>query len=89
MRQALTAALDQSHPASAYVLALIDLATSELHSGDLSASCSPAIRADDLLRHAGYAVGAARMRAIRAATLQPLSNRALRVLDEHVTRITA
>jgi hypothetical protein len=90
-RERPAAALDQSHPIPRRhrVVVLIDLATIELHSGDLPAACSHATQAADLLHYAAYAVGAARLRAFRAAAQQPLNKGALRALDEHLTRIAA
>jgi tetratricopeptide (TPR) repeat protein len=87
----LLAALDQSHPIPRRqrVLILIDLATAELHSGDLPAACSHATQAADLLHHAAYAVGAARLCAFRTAAQRPLNDRALRALDERLTRHAA
>jgi transcriptional regulator with XRE-family HTH domain len=87
----LLAALGQSDsiPRRQRVLGLIDLATAELRSGDLPAACSHATQAADLLHHAAYAVGAARLRAFRAAAQRSLNNRALRALDEHLTRLAA
>ncbi|MCA1673920.1 MAG: hypothetical protein LC799_17540, partial [Actinobacteria bacterium] len=90
-REALTAALDQLTPATRRdrVLVLVDLATAELHSGDLAAACSRATQAATLLQQAAYALGAARLRAFRAAAQKPLSGRALRALDEHLNHIAA
>jgi transcriptional regulator with XRE-family HTH domain len=87
----LLAALNQPHPIPRRprVLILIDLATAELHSGDLPAACSHATQAADLLHHAAYAVGAARLRAFRTAAQRPLNDRALRALDERLTRLAA
>jgi hypothetical protein len=87
----LTVALERPHsvPRRQHVLVLIDLATAELLSGDYPAACSHATRAAQLLYHAAYAVGAARLRAFRSAAQRPLNDGALRVLDEHLTRIAA
>jgi transcriptional regulator with XRE-family HTH domain/tetratricopeptide (TPR) repeat protein len=87
----LLAALDQPHqiPRRQRILVLIDLATAELHSGDLPAACSHATQAADLLHHAAYALGTTRLRAFRTAAQRPLNNRALRALDEHLTRLAA
>jgi tetratricopeptide (TPR) repeat protein len=87
----LTMVLKRAHsiPRRQHVLVLIDLATAQLHSGDLPAACSHATQAAQLLSHAAYAVGAARLRAFRAATQRRLNDGALRVLDEHLTRIAA
>lgn len=87
----LIAALDQSHPIPRRrrVLVLIDLATAELHNGDLPAACSHATQAADLLHPAAYAVGATWLHAFRAAAQLPLNNSTLRALDEHLARIAA
>jgi tetratricopeptide (TPR) repeat protein len=89
-RKALTAALGQLRPTARRhrVLLLVDLATAELHTGDLPAACSHATEAALLLHHAAYAIGAARLRAFRAAAA-PLNGKALRALDEHLSRIAA
>ena len=71
------------------MLILIDLATAELHSGHLPAACSHATQAAELLHQAAYALGAANLRAFRAAAQRPLNSTALRALDEHLTRIAA
>ncbi|HEX2297816.1 MAG TPA: helix-turn-helix transcriptional regulator [Pseudonocardiaceae bacterium] len=90
-REALIAALDQLDPAArrSRVLVLVDLATAELHSGDLAAACSWATQAATVLQQAVYALGAARLRAFRAAAQRPLTSRALRSLDDHLRRIAA
>jgi transcriptional regulator with XRE-family HTH domain len=89
-RDALTVALSQLRPTARRhrVLLLVDLATVELHTGDLPAACSRATDAALLLHHAAYAIGAARLRAFRAAAA-PLNGAALRALDEHLSRIAA
>jgi hypothetical protein len=89
-RDTLAAALGQLRPAARRqrVLLLVDLATAELHSGDLPAACSRATDAAVLLHHAAYATGAARLHAFRTAAA-PLNGRALRALDEHLSRIAA
>ncbi|MGH3779021.1 MAG: helix-turn-helix domain-containing protein [Pseudonocardiaceae bacterium] len=90
VREALTTALDELHPTDRRqrVLVLVDLATAELHSGNLPAACFSAIQAAVLLHQAAYAVGTNRLRAFRAAA-QPLNSGALRALDEHLSRIAA
>lgn len=90
-REILTAALDQPHliPHRRRVLALVDLASAELHNGNLPDACLFATKAADLLHQAAYATGAARLRAFRAAAQRPLPSEALRALDEHLTRIAA
>jgi hypothetical protein len=72
-----------------HVLVLIDLATAELHSGNLPVACSHATKAAELLQRAVYAVGSARLRAFRTAAQRLLGSGALRALDEHLTRIAA
>lgn len=90
-RQILTGLLDQPRPIPRRqrVLVQIDLATAELRSGDLPAACSRVTQIADLLRQAAYAIGAAHLRAFRAEAQRPLDSRALRILDEHLTRIAA
>ena len=72
-----------------HVLVLVDLATAELHSGNLPTACSLATQGADLLQQAAYAVGTARLRAFRTASQRSLNSKALRDLDEHLTRIAA
>jgi len=90
-REVLTAAADDSRPIGRRqrVLILVDLATAELHIGDLAVACSHATQAADLLQQATYWVGVTRLRAFRASAQRPLDGRALRVLDECLTRIAA
>lgn len=90
-REVLTAAVGDPHlPGRRHrVLVLVDLATAELHSGDLAAACSHATQAADLLQRAAYTVGAGSLRAFRTAAQRPLDGRALRALDECLTRIAA
>jgi transcriptional regulator with XRE-family HTH domain/predicted negative regulator of RcsB-dependent stress response len=90
-REALTAALNQSHPTPRRprALILIDLATAELHSGNLPDACSYATKAADLLHHVVYTVGAARLHTFRAAAQRPLPSDALRVLDAYLSEIAA
>jgi hypothetical protein len=71
------------------VLVLVDLATAELHSDNLSAACSHATQAADLLHQTTYSLGVARLRAFRATAQRPLSSKALHALDEHLSRIAA
>lgn len=71
------------------MLVLIDLATAELHSGNVPDACSQATKAADLLHYAAYAIGAARLRAFRAIAQRPLPSGALRVLDLHLSEIAA
>jgi tetratricopeptide (TPR) repeat protein len=70
-------------------LLLVDLATAELHTGNLPDACAHATQAADLLRQTPYAIGSTRLRAFRAAAAQPLSSPALRVLDEQLRQLAA
>jgi transcriptional regulator with XRE-family HTH domain len=90
-RETLTGLLDQSRPISRrqHMLVLIDLATTELRSGDLPAACSRITQAADLLHQNAYALGAAHLRAFRVEAQRPMNRQVLRVLDEHLTRIAA
>jgi hypothetical protein len=90
-RETLAGLLDEPHPTQRRqrVLVLIDLATAELHSGNFPDACSQATKAADLLHHAAYAIGAARLRAFRAIAHRPLPNGALRVLDAYLSEIAA
>jgi len=90
-RDALTAALDQLQPTArrARVLVLIDLATAELHAGNISDACRHATAAADLLHRAPYATGTAHLRVFRAVAARPIGARALRVLDEHLAHLAA
>jgi transcriptional regulator with XRE-family HTH domain/tetratricopeptide (TPR) repeat protein len=90
-RAALAAGLDQLSPTArrARILVLIDLATAELHVGNLPDACRHAITAADLLQRTRYATGTARLRAFRAAAARPIGPRALRVLDEHLAHLAA
>jgi hypothetical protein len=67
------------------VLVLVDLATAELHSGNLPAACSHATQAARLLQQTTDAVGTTRLRAFRTAAQRSLNGGALRALDEHLT----
>jgi ATP/maltotriose-dependent transcriptional regulator MalT len=90
-RDVLTAAVSDPRPTwrRQRVLVLIDLATAELQSGDLPAAWSHATQAAELLQHAVFAVGIARLRAFRTAANRPLNGGSLRVVDEYLTRIAA
>ncbi len=90
-RKVLSAAVGGSRPTGRRlrVLILIDLATAELHSGDLAAACSHATQAAELLHWTAYAVGAARLHAFRTAAQRPLGSGALRALDGHLSWIAA
>lgn len=90
-REVLTAAVGDPRPSGRHhrVMVLIDLATAELLSGDLAAACSHATQAADLLQRAAYMVGTTRLRVFRTAAQRPLDSRALRALDECLTRIAA
>jgi tetratricopeptide (TPR) repeat protein len=90
-RAAFAAALDQL-PATARrarILALTDLATTELHMGNVPDACRHATTAVDLLHLTPYATGTARLRAFRAVAARPIGPRALRVLDEHLAQLAA
>jgi transcriptional regulator with XRE-family HTH domain len=85
-RVALATALDQLPPTArrARILALTDLAMTELHAGNLPDACRHAITAADLLNRTPYAIGTTRLRAFRAAAARPIGPRALRALDERL-----
>ena len=89
--EVLTAAVSDFRPIGRRqrVLILVDLATAELHSGNLPAACSHAVHTADLLKQETYAVGTARLRAFRTAAQCSLNNGALRDLDEYLSRIAA
>jgi transcriptional regulator with XRE-family HTH domain len=90
-RAALVAALDQL-PATTRrtrILALINLATAELHAGTVPDACRYAITAAELLCRIPYATGAAHLRAFRATAARPIGPRALRLLDEHLAQLAA
>jgi hypothetical protein len=88
---ALAAALDQLPPTArrARILALTDLATAELHAGNVPDACRYATTAAESLCHIPYAIGTARLRAFRAVAAHPLDTRTLRVLDEHLAQLAA
>lgn len=90
-RTTLATALDKLHGTARRqrVLLLIDLATAELHTGNLPDACTHATQAAGLLQQATYATGTARLRAFRAAAEQPISSPALRVLDEQLRQLAA
>jgi transcriptional regulator with XRE-family HTH domain len=90
-RDALTAALDQLSASArrARILVLVDLATTELHAGNIPEACRHATTAADLLQCTPYAIGNARVRAFRAVAARPISSRALRILDEHLAHLAA
>ncbi len=90
-RETLTTVLHQSRPIPRRqrILTLVDLATAELACGNLPDACTHATQAATLLHQAAYTVGAARLRAFRAAAQRPLPSGALRALDEHLTQIAA
>jgi transcriptional regulator with XRE-family HTH domain len=66
---------------------LADLATVELHAGDLDEACRIAGDAADQLRHAGYATGAGRLREFRAAVDRWKTSPAVRMLDEQLAAL--
>jgi transcriptional regulator with XRE-family HTH domain len=90
-RPELTAALDELPPAArrARVLVLVDLATAELHAGNIPDACRHATTAADLLRRTPYATGTTRLHAFRAAAARPIGSRALRILDEQLAHLAA
>jgi transcriptional regulator with XRE-family HTH domain len=90
-RAALVTALDQFPPTArrARVLALADLATVELHGGNLPDACRHATTAAELLHRSPYAAGTARLRAFRVLAARSIGPRALRVLDEHLAQLAA
>jgi hypothetical protein len=61
---------------------LVDLATIELHGGDLDEACRLAGDAADRLHQAGYATGAGRLREFRAEVDRWKTSPAVRMLDE-------
>lgn len=90
-RTTLTVALDQLPGTArrARILTLIDLATAELHAGNLSNACRHATTAADLLHRTPYTTGTTSLRAFRTLAAQPLSPHALRALDDHLGRTAA
>lgn len=90
-RAALAAARDQlpSTARRARILVLVDLATAELHAGNVPDACRHAATAADLLQRSPYATGTARLRAFRAAAARPIGPHALRILDEHLAHLAA
>jgi hypothetical protein len=90
-RIVLTMALDTLHATARRqrALLLIDLATAELHTGNLPDACARATQAADLLHQTPYAIGFARLQAFRAAAGQDVSSRALRALDEQLRHLAA
>jgi transcriptional regulator with XRE-family HTH domain/tetratricopeptide (TPR) repeat protein len=90
-RTALATALEHLPPTAhrARILTLVDLATVELHAGNLPDACRHATTAADLLQRSPYATGTACLHAFRAAAARPIGPRALRVLDEHLAHLAA
>jgi transcriptional regulator with XRE-family HTH domain len=90
-RAALVTALDRFPFTArrARILALIDLATVELHVGNLPDACHHATTAAELLHRSPYAAGTARLRAFRVLAARPIGPRALRILDEHLAHLAA
>ncbi|MGQ0719313.1 MAG: helix-turn-helix domain-containing protein [Pseudonocardiales bacterium] len=70
-------------------LLLIDLATAELHTGNLPDAYARATEAAGLLHPTPYATGSDRLRAFRATAAQPVSSHALRILDEQLRQLAA
>jgi transcriptional regulator with XRE-family HTH domain len=90
-RNVLTAAVSNPCPTSRRqrVLVLIDLATAELQSDELPAACFHATQAAELLQHAAFAIGTARLRAFRTAAHRHSNAGSLRVIDKYLTSIAA
>jgi hypothetical protein len=66
---------------------LADLATVELHGGDLDHACRLAGDAADQLHQAGYATGAGRLREFRAAVDRWKTSTPVRTLDEQLAAL--
>ena len=66
---------------------LVDLATVELHGGDLDEACRLAGRAAEQLHQAGYATGADRLREFRGSVDRWKTSPAVRTLDEHLAAL--
>jgi transcriptional regulator with XRE-family HTH domain/tetratricopeptide (TPR) repeat protein len=90
-RTALATALDKLRATARRqrALLLVDLATAELHTGNLPDACAHATQAAGLLHQTPFAIGSARLRAFRAAATQPMSSPSLRILDEQLRRLAA
>lgn len=67
---------------------LADLATVELHAGDLNHACRIAGDAAEQLHQAGYATGADRIREFRAAVDQWKTAQPVRLLDEQLAALS-
>jgi hypothetical protein len=88
-RATLTNALDQlpRRAVKQRAVFLCDLATVQLHDGEVDEACRVAIQAADHLHRAGYATGSGRLREFRAA-LQPwAASRAVRTLDDRLATL--
>lgn len=66
---------------------LADLATVELHDGNLDHACTIAANAVDQLHQAGYATGAGRLREFRAALDPWKTTIPVRTLDEQLSAL--
>jgi hypothetical protein len=90
-RETLTGLFNQPRaiPRRQRVLVLTDLATAELHSGNLPDAYSYATQAADPLHHAAYAVAAARLRAFHPVSERVPARGAVRALDAHFSEIAA
>ncbi|MGH3822820.1 MAG: hypothetical protein ACRDRA_08305 [Pseudonocardiaceae bacterium] len=90
-RTALALALDHLPPTDrrGRILTLTDLATAEVHVGNVPDACRYATTAADLLQRTPYATGTTHLRAFRAIAARPIGPRALRVLDEHLAQLAA
>jgi hypothetical protein len=74
----------------ARILALTDLALTELRSDNPSAACRHATTAATLLGRLPFAAAGLRaVQAFRATAAAPLGTRALRLLDEHLSHLAA
>jgi hypothetical protein len=66
---------------------LCDLATVQLHDGEVDEACRVAVQAADNLHRAGYATASGRLREFRTA-LQPwAASRAVRTLDDQLAAL--
>jgi transcriptional regulator with XRE-family HTH domain/tetratricopeptide (TPR) repeat protein len=90
-RDTLATALDQLAPTArrTRVEVLLDLATAELHEGNLPAACRHATTAAGLLNRTPYAAGATRLRAFRDTAVGHAGPKVLQVLDEYLSKAAA
>jgi hypothetical protein len=88
----LTGALDQlsATPRRAWVLVLLDLATAELHAGQLPAACRHATTAAGVLDRTTYTTGSNRLRTFRDTAVAGRARpKILRVIEEYLARTAA